>query len=99
MLWPTACQAPLFMGFSRQEYWSGLPSSPPGNLLDPGMELTPLMSPALAGRFFTTSAMGEALIPNSKHLLGVFQLLSTVLSQDNTTIKYNKKPLPSKLQS
>ena len=60
MLWPTACQAPLFMGFSRQEYWSGLPSSPPGNLLDPGMELTPLMSPTLAGRFFTTSASWEA---------------------------------------
>ena len=37
--WTLACQAPLSMGFSRQEYWSGLPFSPPGDLLDPGIEL------------------------------------------------------------
>ena len=37
-LWTTACQAPLSMGFSRQEYWSGLPCPPPGDLLDPGIE-------------------------------------------------------------
>ena len=43
----------LSMGFSRQEYWSGLPCSPPGDLADPGIEPTSLMSPALAGRFFT----------------------------------------------
>ena len=41
-------------GFSRQEYWSGLPRPPPGDLPDPGMEPTSLMSPVLAGRFFTT---------------------------------------------
>ena len=58
-----------------------------GNLPDPGMELTPLISPALAGRFFTTSATGEALILSRKYLLGVFQLLRTALSQDNTMIK------------
>jgi len=45
------------MGFSRQEYWSGLPCSPPGDLPDPGIEPTSLMSPALAGGFFTTSAI------------------------------------------
>ena len=50
-----ASQAPLSMGFSRQEYWSGLPCSPPGDLLDPGMVPVSLMSPALPGRFFTTS--------------------------------------------
>ena len=38
-LWTVACQAPLFMGFSRQEYWSGLPCSSPGDLPDPGIEL------------------------------------------------------------
>ena len=54
------CQAPLFMRFSRQEYWSGLPCPPPGNLSESGMERTSLMSPALAGRFFTTSATWEA---------------------------------------
>ena len=49
-------QAPLSMGFSTQEYWSGLPCPPPGDLPDPGIKPTSLMSPALAGRFFTTSA-------------------------------------------
>ena len=50
-----AHQAPLSMGFSRQECWNGLPCSPLGDLADPGIEPTFLMSPALAGRFFTTS--------------------------------------------
>ena len=48
------------MGFSRQEYWSGLPFPPPGDLPDPGLEPASLMSPALAGRFSTTSATWEA---------------------------------------
>ena len=47
-LWTVAHQAPLSMGFSRQEYWSGLPCPPPGDLPDPGIELMCLMSPALA---------------------------------------------------
>ena len=51
-----ARQAPLSMGFSRQEYWSGLPFPPPGDLPDPGIEPVFLTSPALAGRFFTTVA-------------------------------------------
>ena len=44
------------MGFSRQEYWSGLPYPPPGDLPNPGIETASLMSPVLAGGFFTTSA-------------------------------------------
>ena len=44
------------MGFSRQEYWSGLPFPPPGNLPNPGIEPVSLMSPALVGRFFMTTA-------------------------------------------
>ena len=48
------------MGFSRQ-YWSGLPSLSPGDLPDPGIKPVSLMSPALAGVFFTTSATREAL--------------------------------------
>ena len=44
--WTVAHQAPLFMGFSRQEYWSGLSCPPPGDLLDPGIESASLMSPA-----------------------------------------------------
>ena len=54
--WTVVRQVPLSMGFSRQEYWSGLPCSPPGNLPDPGVKPMSPMSPALAGRFFTTSA-------------------------------------------
>ena len=46
-LWTVAFQAPLSMGFSRQEYWSGLLCPPPGNLLDPGIEPTSPVSPAL----------------------------------------------------
>ena len=61
-LWAVACQAPLFVGFSRQEYWSGQPCPPPGDLPDPGIEPVSLTSPALAGGFFTTSATWEALL-------------------------------------
>ena len=55
-LWTIVYQAPLSMGFSRQECWSGLPYPSPGDLSDPGIEPVSLTSPALAGRFFTTSA-------------------------------------------
>ena len=55
-----AHQAPLSMGFSRQEYWSGLLFPFPGDLPDSGIEPESLMSPALAGRFFTTNVTWEA---------------------------------------
>ena len=58
-LWTVSHQAPLFMGFSRQDYWSGLTCPPPGDLSDPGVEPASLKSPALAGRFFTTSTPRE----------------------------------------
>ena len=48
------------MRFSRQEYWRGLPFPPPGDLPHPEVEPTSLLSPALAGGLFTTSAPGEA---------------------------------------
>ena len=60
-LWTVAHQAPLSMGFCRQEYWSGLPCPPLGNLPNPGIEPVSLTSPALAGGFFTTSTTWEAL--------------------------------------
>ena len=53
-------QAPLSMGFFRQEYWSGLPCPPPVDLSNPGIEPVSLTSPALAGGFFTTSTTWEA---------------------------------------
>ena len=58
--WSVAHKAPLSMAFSREEYWNGLPCPPPGDLPDPGIEPTSLMSPALASRFFTTSTTWEA---------------------------------------
>ena len=48
------CQAPLSMEFSRQEYWSGLPVPPPGDLPNPGIEPASPESPTWAGGFFTT---------------------------------------------
>ena len=62
ILWTVAHQDPLFMAFSRQEYWSGLPCPPPRDLPKPEMELASLMPPALAGGFFTTSITCEALL-------------------------------------
>ena len=55
-----AHQAPLSLGFSRQEYWSGLPCSPPGDLPNAEIETVSLMSPVLAGMFFITSTTWEA---------------------------------------
>ena len=57
-----AHKALLPMGYSRQEYWSGLPCPPPGDLSDPGIEPVSLMSPELAGGFFTISTTWEANI-------------------------------------
>ena len=54
-----AHQAPQSMGFSRQEYWSGLPFPPPRDLPNPGIKPTSLKLPALSGRFFTTSITWE----------------------------------------
>ena len=54
-------RGPLSMVFSRQEYWSGLPCPPAGDLPDPGVDLgQSLLAPALAGGFFTTTATWEA---------------------------------------
>ena len=56
-MWTAVHQTPLFIGFSRQEYWSGLPSqwTPPWSLPNPGIEPISLISPALIGGFSTTS--------------------------------------------
>ena len=63
ILWTVAREASLSMGFSRQEYWSGLPPPgdlPPGDLPNPGIETESLTSAALASGFFTTSTTWEA---------------------------------------
>ena len=56
--WTATHQAPGSMGFPRQEYWSGLPFLPPGDLLDPEIESS---SPALAGGFLTTEPAGKPI--------------------------------------
>ena len=53
-LWTVACQAPQSMEFSRQEYWSRLPFPSPGRLPHPGIQSMSLVSPLLAGVFFTS---------------------------------------------
>ena len=55
-LWTVACQAPMSMGFSRQEYWSGLPYPPPGDLPNPGTEPR---SPALQVDFSLSKPLGK----------------------------------------
>ena len=94
-LWTRAHRASLSMGFSRQEYWSGLPCLPPGDLPDPGIEPSSLKSPALAGGLFTTSTTWEvwsllkgSQICNRKALLafsGFFHFL------------FHRKSFPSQL--
>ena len=58
-LWTVAVQAPLSAGFSRLEYWSGLPSPSPGELPDPGIEPTSPLFPAWTSRFLTTEPPGK----------------------------------------
>ena len=69
-LWTVACQAHLSMGFSRQEYWSGLPFPSPGDLPDPGIEP---WSPALEADALTSEPPGQpqGACKNTQVLLGL----------------------------
>ena len=66
ILWTVAYQVPLSMGFSRQDYWSGLPCPPTGDLPNPSTESISLMSPALADGFFTSEPPGKSFLTLSK---------------------------------
>ena len=66
-LWTIAYWVPWSMGFSRQEYWSGLPCPPPGESSNPGIKHRSLTS-ALAGRFFATSTTWEAHLSVQQYL-------------------------------
>ena len=68
--WIVAHEAPLSIGFSRQEFWSRLSCASPEDLLDPGIEPRSLVSPALAGGFFTTSAIWKAPEMPDSQLIG-----------------------------
>ena len=73
-LWTITHQAPLYMEFSRQEYWSGLPCPPSGDLPDPGIEPTSLMSPALAGRSsLPLVSPGKPDISHSSFLINIYR--------------------------
>ena len=61
ILWTIACQASLSMGFSRQEYWNGLPFPPPGDFPNRGIKPTSPVAPAVAGKFFTTELLSNKL--------------------------------------
>ena len=69
-LWTITSQAPLSMGFSRQEYWTGLPCSPPGDLSDPGIEPQSPVAPALQGDSLPLSQRGSP----SSTIVTLFQL-------------------------
>ena len=88
-------KGPLSMGFSRQEYWSGLPCPPPGNIPDPGVELSSHKSPSLAVGFFTTEPPGKpfglliALLLNSglaAHCLNTNTLETSVGRKGKVTL-------------
>ena len=68
--WTVAHQAPLSMGFPRQEHWTVLPSSSPGDLPDPGIEL---VSPALAGGCFTPEPPGKPQWASCSYIKGIPQ--------------------------
>ena len=89
--WTVAHQFPLSMVFSRQEYWSGLLCPPPGDLPNQGLNPPSSMSPALTGRFFTTSATWEALGGLKSHKYWFITLVSCQPGKQasNLLTKYN----------
>ena len=90
--WTVACQASLSMKLPRQEYWSGLPCSPPGDLPDTGIEPTSLMSPALTGSFFTSIPPWE-----TKGTISSVQFSRSVVSYSLQPheLQHTRPPCPS----
>ena len=95
-LWTVARQAPLSIGSSRQESWNGLPCPPSGNLPNPAIEPTSLMSSPLAGVFLTTSAPGTPASAPSRPLFPLIKVLrfasaSYERKRDSSLCKPGKK--------
>ena len=88
-LWTVARQSPLSMGFSRQEYWSGSPAPSPGDLPDPWVEPTSLVSPALQADSSPTEPWGKPYLSNNPVLFALWDLesISIAFSQ---VISYSK---------
>ena len=88
-LWTIVHRVPLSTGFSRKEYWSGLPCPPPGDLPNPGIKATSLTCPALAGGFFTSSTTWEAhsnVYPYLK--LYLFSVITNLAACKNTLSRH-----------
>ena len=97
--WTVAHQAPLCMGFSRQEHWSGLPCPPPQDLPDPGIEPASLTCPLLAGEFFIP--LGPPGKPPRKHAVSLrdgglrFILIPTAAPNEPAGKQSSPERLPS----
>ena len=92
-LWTVACQAALFMGFSRQEYWSGLPCSPPGDLSKPGIEprSPTLQADSLSAELLRKPLCEEQMADNSHNLAKEIKL--QIHSSHQNPKKINMKKL------
>ena len=82
ILWTIAHQTPLFMEFSRQEYWIGLPFPIPGNLPHPEIKPASLTFPLLAGTLFPTSTTGKPIFWYIEHQKGTFHTFFFKTSED-----------------
>ena len=94
-LWSIAHQAPLSMGFSRQDYWIGLPFPFPGDLLNPGLKPTSHTSSALTRGFFTSSTTGEALLRveslNTKFYIRIYIINGVKKEWINSTALHDRR--------
>ena len=94
-LWTVAHKAPLSMGLSKQEYWSGLPCPPPRDLPNTGIEPASLKPPALAGRLYTTSVTWEAHNSTSVYLnkkIYLNQILTDIEGHIDNPLQYSRGP-------
>ena len=83
------CQDPLSMELSRKEYWSRLPCPSPGDLLDPGIKPTSLVSPTLGGEFFTISATWEVCKYVYMHVISIKHFFVVFLATQKFTLQVN----------
>ena len=89
--WAVVCENPLSMGFSRQDYWSGLPFPSPGDLPDPLIENRSLASPTLAGGFFTTEPPGKPTLCRVHHAnAGLYESQAgiKISGRNNNNLRY-----------
>ena len=98
-LWTVACQAPLSMRFSRQGYWSGLPFPSPGYLPNPGSKPESPESPALAGRFFTTSTTWVSIYNPFRVCLSICPLKGFIMRNQLMWLQSLRSPVNCHLQA